>query len=888
MTLTARIKRLSVQQKLLYGYLLTFLVVIVFGNMFLYIYVRATIEDNIQSELKNSTSTILNMIHAAVNASISNHLRATAEKNLEIVSDLYARYKAGEYTEADAKALAATIFGSQTIGKTGYIYCVDSRGVIQVHVNPKLIGVNLSKYDFIHDQKLRRNGYLEYEWANPGEKKTRPKALYMIYFGPWDWIISASSYRDEFNSLIKASDLKESILSIKFGLTGYPFVMDSKGNLIIHPKLEGTNIYNAQDSDGHKFIQEVCRLKNGSIIYPWKNPEEPAPRKKLVFFNYIPELDWIVASSSYLEEFYRPLKTVTYLTLISVLLMMVIVLPLTWLISSSITKPINEMISGLDSVAKGDFSRRLTHINGDELGQLASYFNASMDQLEKSNSLLHESEKKFRSIFENSVEGIFQLDVDGTIRSANPSFATMTGFNSILSLMNANVNFQADLLAQRAQWKMLLNMLHQDKTVKNFQIQLKQQSQTVIWCLLNAKAIYDESSGRIIRIEGFVTDVNALKMAQHAQKEILGELEKRVEERTAELSEWISQLEQRDMENKLMHEMGDMLQACRTINETFPVIEQYLHSFFSEETCSLYLFEDSRRVLDRFIPTMTSDDSFTSFSPEACWALRQGKPYLFNPHQKTLMCDHVQSPDFRTHGYLCIPFVAHGVTTGLLHIGLTSSLKEQSLQDKQPEPPERTEESMQRKLRLSVILAEHLSLALANLKLREELEKLSLKDSLTGLSNRRHMEEILKRQFFRLKRHDVPFSILMIDVDHFKSVNDNYGHETGDDVLRALGAYLNRHSRGEDLSCRFGGEEFLIILAATDLKQAQQRAAILCKEISEQIVITLKKDTFNITVSIGVATSPEHGDSSENLLKSADKALYKAKKNGRNRVEIPG
>ncbi len=863
MNLTSRIQNLPIKQKLLYGYLLTFLVVITIGNMFLYIYVRATIEDNIESELKNTTSTILNMVQASIDASITNHLRAIAEKNLEILNNIYIHQKAGKYTEAEAKVLAIDILGSQTIGKTGYIYCIDSRGIIQVHAKEKLIGQNLSKHTFIHEQKLRKDGYLEYEWANPGEKETRPKALYMTYFDPWDWIISASSYRNEFNTLIKKTDLQESILSIKFGATGYPYVMDSKGNLIIHPKLEGKNIYDSEDSDGHKFIQEVCTLKNGSIIYPWQNPGEHVPRKKLVFFNYIPELDWIVASSSYLEEFYKPLRAVTYLTLVSVVFMVVIILFLTWLISLSITKPITEIMSGLNSIASGDFSKRLTPLGDDELGQLASYFNSSMDQLEESNIRLNQSEKKFRSIFENSVEGIFQFDIHGKIRSANPSFATMAGFDSILSLLDAQIFFQKDLLVEEQQWQKLINLLHRDKTVKSFELQLRQQSNNLIWCLLNAKAIYDETSGKIIRIEGFLTDINS-------QKKIREELETRIKERTA----WVSQLEKRDIENKLMHEMGDMLQSCRTIKETFPVIDHFSLSLFSGDSSSLYLFEDSQQILDRCVPTVTPEKPLVSFPQEDCWALRQGKPYLFDQQQKTLVCNHVHAAEY---GYLCVPLMAHGVTTGLLHITFGSG---------NPKGHQQKEESTQKKLRLSVRMAEHLSLALANLKLREELERSSLKDSLTGLSNRRHMDEILQRQFFRLQRHDVAFSILLVDIDNFKSFNDNYGHEIGDETLKALGNHLMTHSRGEDLSCRFGGEEFVIILAETNLNQAQKRANILLKEVSEEISIPYNNRKLQITVSIGVATSPEHGTTPNNLLKSADSALYRAKKNGRNRVEL--
>ena len=125
----------------------------------------------------------------------------------------------------------------------------------------------------------------------------------MTYFAPWDWIISASSYRDEFSELVAVADFRESILSIKFGQTGYSFIIDSRGNVVLHPEIEGQNTYNEVDEEGNRFVAEVCRRKSGKIIYSWKNPGDAAPRKKLAMFNYIPELDWIVESSGYLEEF---------------------------------------------------------------------------------------------------------------------------------------------------------------------------------------------------------------------------------------------------------------------------------------------------------------------------------------------------------------------------------------------------------------------------------------------------------------------------------------------------------------------------------------------------------------------------------------------------------
>ena len=128
----------------------------------------------------------------------------------------------------------------------------------------------------------------------------------MTYFEPWDWIISVSSYRNEFKELVNVDDFRDSILSLVFGQTGYSYVLDVEGNLIVHPSLKG-NYFEATDVKGRQFIREICKRKSGKIIYSWEPSGELPAREKLVIFNYIPEYEWIVASSSYLEEFYaRP------------------------------------------------------------------------------------------------------------------------------------------------------------------------------------------------------------------------------------------------------------------------------------------------------------------------------------------------------------------------------------------------------------------------------------------------------------------------------------------------------------------------------------------------------------------------------------------------------
>ncbi len=177
-------------------------------------------------------------------------------------------------------------------------------------------------------------------------------------------------------------DFRESILSLRFGKTGYPYVMTSQGVLIVHPKLQGTDILDATDVGGRKFIQEICIRKTGKIVYPWQNPDESAPREKLVIFDYIPELDWIVASSSYYDEFYAPLYTVRHVIWVTAVVTLALVLVLTLWISASITHPLRKLMHHFKTAASGDLSVRVPVDSGDEIGLLSTFFNQFMAKLE--------------------------------------------------------------------------------------------------------------------------------------------------------------------------------------------------------------------------------------------------------------------------------------------------------------------------------------------------------------------------------------------------------------------------------------------------------------------------------------------------------------------------
>ncbi|WP_231715801.1 cache domain-containing protein [Desulfosarcina widdelii] len=439
--LPSRFADLRIRYKLLISYSLVLLLSLTIGSGIIFFFVKQAIQTNIESELTNITQTILNMVRTSASVSIKNHLRAVAEKNREIALHFYNKALAGEISMEAAQQQTREVMLSQTIGKTGYIYCIDSQGIILIHPEQALIRVDLSEHAFIAEQKIRKVGYLEYNWKNPGETHPRPKALYMTYFEPWDWIISVTSYRNEFRELVNVDDFRDSILSIVFGQTGYSYVLDLDGNLIVHPSLVG-NYYEAVDVKGKQFIQEMCRRKNGKIIYSWAAPGEPEAREKLVIFNYIPEYQWIVASSSFLEEFYAPLKTIGHLILATVLISFILVLPLTSRISSSITNPLRELMDRFASGAGGDISVRMQRNSKDEVGTLARYFNTFMERLEayseslkteiadrkKAEAAIRKSEAKYRELVENANSIILRMTPEGKITFFNEFAQRFFGF----------------------------------------------------------------------------------------------------------------------------------------------------------------------------------------------------------------------------------------------------------------------------------------------------------------------------------------------------------------------------------------------------------------------------------------------------------------------------
>lgn len=418
--------------------LLIFSVAAVVGGV-LYSRMQETVDEYIHIELTQATDSIVNTVRTAADVSVKNRLRAIAEKNLDILNELYREVRDGDLTPEQGRRTAERILLSQTIGETGYIYCLNSKGVLDVHPAKGMRGRSVGHLWLGKEMLKQRQGYLEYDWANPGEVTARPKAVYMVYFEPWDWIVAVSSYREEFYSLINIGDFREGLLAHHLGRSGYAFILDTDGEMLMHPWLSGS-VKGLGDANGMTLFEKMMSMKEGRIEYVWKDPGMSEPRDKVMMFRDIPEYGWIVAASMYVDEMYEPVTHFRNALILSCLFAILLSLPLAYYFGRTLVRPLTKLADSMSEEQRGDLSVKADTEAPGEVGLLATHFNNYMDRLQAYRDYLRneidertKAEKQLRlfaMVFENALEGISITEPDGTIIAVNPAFTEITGFEA--------------------------------------------------------------------------------------------------------------------------------------------------------------------------------------------------------------------------------------------------------------------------------------------------------------------------------------------------------------------------------------------------------------------------------------------------------------------------
>ncbi len=465
---------------------------------------------------------------------------------------------------------------------------------------------------------------------------------------------------------------------------------------------------------------------------------------------------------------------------------------------------------------------------------------------------LQASEERYRDLFENAIDMVYTHDLEGTLTSLNKAAERITGYGRAEALKMKLGDFVAPEYAEVA--RRMIDRQASGETKAAYELEILAKDGHRVALDISTRLIFRE--GKPVAVQGIARDVTERKRTEAA-----------LQHANQKLEAWVSELEQRTREMTLLNEMGDMLRACLTTEEAYTVIVRVAQQVFPVQIGALYVITPSRNLVESVALWGNTELAERIFAPDECWALRRGRTHWVENTKVGLLCKHLHQP--APEGYLCVPMMAQSEALGVLHLTQT------------PNAP-----MTEAKQRLAITMAEHIAMALSNLKLHETLRSQSIRDPLTGLFNRRFMEESLELELRRAGRNQRPLGVIMLDLDQFKHFNDTYGHEAGDTLLRELGTLLQSNIRGEDIACRYGGEEFTLILPEGNAEIVQQRANALREAIKHLDVEHRNLPIGRVTASMGVALFPEHGRTGQALLQAADAALYRSKDLGRDRVTV--
>jgi diguanylate cyclase (GGDEF)-like protein/PAS domain S-box-containing protein len=457
------------------------------------------------------------------------------------------------------------------------------------------------------------------------------------------------------------------------------------------------------------------------------------------------------------------------------------------------------------------------------------------------------------NIIASSVDPIAIVDAHGRFTRWNQAAEQAYGFNAQDLATKTAFEFYAD----KAALETMLSQLRRDGFVQGYEIDMQQKDGVIAPFCLSIRLLRDENG----KSTGSVCVARNLSKTRKSLAAM--------EQMNAQLHALVQESERRNRDLTLINCMAEKLQSCLSLDEAYPLIAQHAQSLFPARSGALFIQNPTNNLLEAVSTWGDAPVGKLAFPPTDCWALRRGRENLGGGHRPEMRCRHL--PPLQPDNYLCLPLLVHRETLGLLHI--------QDLSDMTPERAEPLKT-------LAVTIGDHISLALANIRLRETLHHQVIHDALTGLFNRRYLEETLEREIHRVRRKGASLGLIMLDLDHFKHFNDTYGHEAGDNLLRTLGKFLADRIRQEDVACRYGGEEFVLILAEASQEIVQQRAEEIRREFPKLQVMHRGQMLESVTVSLGIAMFPDHGATGRDVLRAADHAMYRAKAQGRNQVVV--
>jgi diguanylate cyclase (GGDEF)-like protein/PAS domain S-box-containing protein len=497
------------------------------------------------------------------------------------------------------------------------------------------------------------------------------------------------------------------------------------------------------------------------------------------------------------------------------------------------------------------------------------------------------SARELAQVLEQSDEAVIVKDLNGVVTYWNREAASLYGFSAEEAIGQPLRKLHAAELSE-ADYARLLERVRSGRPTTST-TERRKKSGEIIRVTLKTTPLLDEE-GNLVGEITIARDVTAMFQKEEALRKAeetlhvrmtairdanrnlarqiaaRREIDSAMRRKNQELEGTVRQLEAFHRNGETLSLMAELLQSCALRTEAYEIVRDTGAQLFPASAGSLFIYRESRDVLEHAAAWGGGRTPESTLAPEDCWALRLGRRH-FVPRAGTVRCRHAPA---EAESYVCMPVHGQGQILGMFHIAV-----EVSARTRRPAP------DVEQRLRA---ICDRVGPALANLKLRDALRELALRDGLTGLYNRRYMEDALNRELHRSERSGKPLSVVMIDIDHFKGFNDKYGHDAGDFVLSALARAIITKIRPSDMACRYGGEELAVVLPEASLAIACERAEQMRLAIRDTNLTHLGQTLPAPTASFGVAVYPANGRKAADLLKAADDALYRAKRDGRDRI----
>lgn len=465
-----------------------------------------------------------------------------------------------------------------------------------------------------------------------------------------------------------------------------------------------------------------------------------------------------------------------------------------------------------------------------------------------------------RGLMEACPAPLITIDLEGRIADANPAFVQLTGTPREKLAGSTFDSCFTDPEAARASYREALS----GGSADGYPLTVRHTSGT-IRSLICSAAHYRNQEGQIAGVLLIAQDVTERRQREEELARLHLDVLAQMED-----------LKQRESEIRRINDLYEILQTCNAPQESYPIIAAAAAQLFPQSGGGLASSVGRDQRMETVAEWGIEPCLSPAFHLDDCWALRLGHPHEVEPGDLQT-CRHFQAalPSAPAAPYMCVPLIVGGELQGMLHLRGAPG----------------THIGTQQR-HLLITLGEVVKLSLSGLKLREALRSQAIRDPLTGLFNRNYLDETLRRELSRSARSRAPLCVAMLDIDGFKTFNDSYSHYAGDIVLKALGAFFMKNLRASDIACRYGGDEFVLVLPDTDPAQVCERLDRLRSQVKqlrcEYEGHALPATSISIGVAQYVAQSPEHGSSAGELLKAADKALYAAKHRGKDQIAVSG